>query len=89
MEYAKPLDFRIDPYEVGTVVAAVGNRSFTLAAEIRDPTVATVFATARTVVVGESPLSSDQRSVLERWAAAPGPTGRSCPEPGGQSSSPS
>jgi acyl-CoA thioester hydrolase len=70
IEYAKPLDFRIDPYEVGTAVAAVGNRSFTLAAEIRDPTIATVFATARTVVVGESPLSADQRSVLERWAAA-------------------
>lgn len=70
MEYAKPLDFRIDPYEVGTVVAAVGNRSFTLAAEIRDPTTATVFATARTVVVGESPLSAEQRSVLDRGAAA-------------------
>jgi acyl-CoA thioester hydrolase len=69
IEYAKPLDFRIDPYEVGTAVAAVGNRSFTLAAEIRDPTIATVFATARTIVVGESPLSADQRSVLERWAA--------------------
>ena len=70
IEYAKPLDFRIDPYEVGTVVAAVGNRSFTLAAEIRDPTTATVFATARTVVVGESPLSAEQRSVLDRGAAA-------------------
>ncbi|HEX7211221.1 MAG TPA: thioesterase family protein [Propionibacteriaceae bacterium] len=70
IEYAKPLDFRIDPYEVGTVVAAVGNRSFTLAAEIRDPIIATVFATARTVVVSESPLSAEQRSVLDRRAAA-------------------
>ena len=39
LEYLKPIDFRTEPYEVGTAVAAIGNRSFTLAAEIRDPTV--------------------------------------------------
>ncbi len=70
LEYAKPLDFRIDPYEVSTAVAAIGNRSFTLAAEIRDPVEGTVYATAQTVVVGESPLSAEQRSVLDREAAA-------------------
>ena len=48
-------------------VSAIGNRSFTLAAEIRDPESSTVFATARTVVVGESPLTDDQRSALGRW----------------------
>ncbi len=37
LEYLKPIDFRTSPYEVGTAVAAIGNRSFTLAAEIRDP----------------------------------------------------
>jgi acyl-CoA thioester hydrolase len=67
LEYAKPLDFRTDPYEVRTALAAIGKRSFTLAAEIRDPAEGTVYATARTVVVGESPLSADQRSVLGRW----------------------
>ena len=68
LEYLKPIDFRTDPYEVGTAVAAIGNRSFTLAAEIRDPASSTVFATARTVVVGDSPLTDAQRSALNRWA---------------------
>ena len=70
LEYRKPIDFRTEPYEVGTAVAAIGNRSFTLAAEIRDPASETLFATARTVVVGETPLSADQRSALGRWSAA-------------------
>jgi acyl-CoA thioester hydrolase len=70
LEYLKPIDFRTEPYEVGTAVATIGNRSFTLAAEIRDPVSKTLFATARTVVVGESPLSADQRSALGRWFAA-------------------
>ena len=65
LEYLKPIDFRIEPYEVGTAVAAIGNRSFTLAAEIRDPTSSTVYATARTVVVGVSSLSADQRLALQ------------------------
>jgi acyl-CoA thioester hydrolase len=66
----KPIDFRKEPYEVGTAVATIGNRSFTLAAEIRDPASRTLFATGRTVVVGESPLSADQRAALATWAAA-------------------
>ena len=70
LEYLKPIDFRTEPYEVGTAVAAIGTRSFTLAAEIRDPASKTLYATARTVVVGDSPLSADQRSALGRWSAA-------------------
>ena len=35
--YLAPLDFRTEPYEVGTLVTAIGNRSFTLAVEVRDP----------------------------------------------------
>jgi acyl-CoA thioester hydrolase len=66
LEYLRPIDFRTEPYEVGTAVVAVGGRSFTLAAEIRDPASSTVFATARTVAVGESPLTDDQRAALGR-----------------------
>ena len=72
LEYLKPIDFRIEPYEVATAVAAIGNRSFTLAAEIRDPASEKVYATARTVVVGESPLNADQRLALSQWAGTDG-----------------
>jgi acyl-CoA thioester hydrolase len=68
VEYLKPIDFRTEPYEVATAVVALGNRSFTLAAEIRDPAAAMIFATARTVVVGDSPLTADQRSTLDPWS---------------------
>ena len=68
LEYLKPIDFKTEPYEVGTAVAAIGNRSFTLAAEIRDPASETLFATARTIVVGVSSLSADQRLALQKWA---------------------
>ena len=37
VQYRAPLDFRLEPYEVATWVTAIGTRSFTLAAEIRDP----------------------------------------------------
>jgi acyl-CoA thioester hydrolase len=68
LEYRRPMDFRIEPYEVATAVSAVGTRSFTLEIEIRDPDSATVFATARTVVVGQQPLSAGQRAALVRWS---------------------
>ena len=68
LEYLSPIDFRSEPYEVGTAVAALGNRSFTLAAEIRDPAPKTVYATGRTVVVGQSSLTAEQRSALEAWS---------------------
>jgi len=72
LEYLKPIDFRIDPYEVRTAVSAIGNRSITLSADISDPTSSTVYATARTVVVGVSPLTADQRSALDTWSGAGG-----------------
>jgi acyl-CoA thioester hydrolase len=68
LEYLTPLDFRIKPYEVGTAVSEIGNRSFTLTAEICDPAARTVYATARTVVVGVTPLNAEQRSALDRWS---------------------
>jgi len=67
LEYLKPIDFRIEPYEVGTAVSAIGNRSFTLSAEITDPISSTIYATARTIVVGVSPLTANQRSALNKW----------------------
>lgn len=63
LEYRRPIDFRTTPYAVVTEVAAVGNRSVTLAAEIRDDTA--TYATARTVVVGERQWTPDQRAALE------------------------
>ena len=70
LEYRRPMDFRAAPYEVRTCVTALGRRSFTLAADIRDSTDGTVFATARTVVVGTSPLTEEERAALARWAPA-------------------
>ena len=67
VQYRAPLDFRLEPYEVATWVTAVGTRSFTLGAEIRDPGSGTVYATAGTVVVGSLPLSPEQREALSRW----------------------
>ena len=66
VQYRAPLDFRLEPYEVATWVTAIGTRSFTLAAEIRDPDSGTRYATAGTVAVGSRPLSTDQREVLSR-----------------------
>jgi acyl-CoA thioester hydrolase len=68
LEYVRPLDFRLEPYEVATAVSAVGNRSITLAVELRDPAMSTVYATARTVLVSPSPVTADQRATLARYA---------------------
>ena len=68
LEYRRPMDLQPTPYDVATSVSAVGTRSFTLAVEISDPRDATLYATARTVVVGERPLTPAQRSALARWA---------------------
>ena len=70
LEYLRPLDFRREPYEVGTVVAAVGRRSITLAVEVRAPESGTAYATARTVVVGVQPLTDAQREALNAIAGA-------------------
>lgn len=69
LEYRRPMDFRLEPYQVRTSVTALGRRSFTLAADIRDPGSGDLYATARTVVVGTSPLTEPQREALSRWRA--------------------
>ena len=68
LEHCAPLDFRPEPYEVATSVVAVGSRSFTLAAEIRDPASGTVYARAQTVAVGPRPLDDAERRALARFA---------------------
>jgi acyl-CoA thioester hydrolase len=70
VDYLAPLDFRIEPYEVSTLVTAIGTRSFTLAVEIRDPGSGTVYASAGTIVVGSVPLSPAQRDALAAWGSA-------------------
>jgi acyl-CoA thioester hydrolase len=64
LDYRRPLDFRVEPYRVNTVVTAVGNRSIRLAAQIDDPGTGTVFAQARTILVGRQPLTGGQRDAL-------------------------
>ena len=71
LDYLRPIDFRSDPYEVATAVAEVGNRSFTLVAEIRDPAGGAAYARARTVVVRPEPLTEEQRAGLLAWSIAP------------------
>jgi acyl-CoA thioester hydrolase len=68
LDYRRPLDFRVAPYRVNTVVTAVGNRSIRLAASIDDPASGTVYAQARTILVGQQPLTDDQRAALARLA---------------------
>jgi acyl-CoA thioester hydrolase len=69
LEYRRSMDLQQEPYDVVTAVSAVGTRSFTLAVEIRNSRDGGLHATARTVVVGERPLTPAQRSALARWAA--------------------
>ena len=71
VDYHRPLDFRTRPYRVRTAVTAIGNRSFTLAAEVLDPDSGMVFATARTVVVGQQLLTDVQRTTLSAISAVP------------------
>ncbi len=68
LDHCAPLDFRPEPYEVATSVVAVGTRSFTLAAEIRDPGSGTVYARARTIAVGPRPLDETERRALAAFA---------------------
>jgi acyl-CoA thioester hydrolase len=74
LDHVAPLDFRPEPYEVATSVVALGSRSFTLAAEIRDPASGTVYARARTVGVGPRPLDAAERRAMAVWAL-PGAAG--------------
>ena len=64
VEYHRPLDFRTQPYQVRNAVTAIGTRSFTLAAEVLDPDSGQIFASARTVAVGQRPLTEAQRTSL-------------------------
>ena len=76
VEYRRPVDFRPAPSDVLTCVSDLGNRSFALAVEIRDLAGGgELYATGRTVVVGERPLSDPQRAALSRWAS-PGVTAK-------------
>ncbi|MFT4165151.1 MAG: thioesterase family protein [Microlunatus sp.] len=68
MDYRRPLDFRVAPYRVNTVVTDVGNRSIRLAAQIDDPESGTVYAQARTVLVGLQLLTDAQRAALAELA---------------------
>ncbi len=70
LEYRRPMDLQPEPYDVRTCVTALGNRSFTLAVEIRNPRDGAVHATARTVVVGQRVLTPAQRSALGRWGTS-------------------
>ncbi len=70
VDYLAPLDFRTEPYEVSTLVTAIGTRSFTVAASILDPGSGTVYAAARTIVVGTFPLTEAQREALAVWRSA-------------------
>ncbi len=69
LEYRRPIGFRLPAYEVATMISAIGTRSFTVAAEIREPDGSTVYATARTVVVSQRPLTEDQRAAITAYAA--------------------
>jgi len=73
LEHLAPLDFRCEPYEVATSVVALGTRSFTLAAEIRDPGTETVYARSRTVAVGPRPLDDTERRAMAAWALPDAP----------------
>lgn len=70
LDYRRPLDFRVAPYRVNTVVTDVGNRSIRLAAQIDDPETGVVFAQARTVLVGPHPLDDEQRTALAELTPA-------------------
>ena len=61
IDYLKPLDFRLEPYQVRTDVTEVGNRSVTLAAVIGDPSSEVEYARARSVIVAARPLTGSQR----------------------------
>lgn len=72
--YVRPLDFRREPYEVRSVVTAIGTSSTTLGVEIRDPETGTVFAHGISVLVYADttgrprPLPDRARRDLASWA---------------------
>jgi acyl-CoA thioester hydrolase len=68
VDYRAPLDFRVAPHRVNTFVTDVGTRSIRLAAQIDDPEDGTVYAQARTILVGPQPLDDGQKAALVRLA---------------------
>lgn len=73
--YLKPIDFATEPYLAETVVTTIGTRSVSLAAELRD-SAGTRYATARTVLVADRPITEEWRTYLARWQT-PAAAGRS------------
>jgi acyl-CoA thioester hydrolase len=73
--YLKPIDFATEPYLAETVVTKIGTRSASLAAELRD-NAGTRYATARTVLVADRPITEEWRTYFARWQApaADGPS---------------
>lgn len=67
VDYLKPIDFAVEPYLAETVVTKIGTRSVSLAAEIRDAA-GLRYATARTVLVADRPITEDWRSFFSRWS---------------------
>lgn len=66
LDYLKPIDFSTEPYQVITGVAEIGTRSLTLAAEICDHA-GLRYATGRTVMVAQHPISEQERAAFARW----------------------
>lgn len=73
LEYLSLMDFRREPYQVHSIVSAIGTSSYTIAAEVREPESGQVYAAARSVVVcidGEgasTPIPALVRNHLGRW----------------------
>lgn len=70
LDYLRPIDFAVEPYRAETVVTEIGNRSVTLAAELRDGD-GTRYAAARTVLVADRPIDAEQRAAFSRWSVPP------------------
>lgn len=77
MRYVGQIEHRLEPYEVHTAVAALGNTSVTLAARIVDPSGGRLLAHATTVLVHADgagrpqTLPESAREAYGRWPATP------------------
>ncbi len=73
LEYLRPMDFRREPYQVHSIVSAIGTSSYTIAAEIREPETGKVYAASRSVVVcidshgASAPILGPAREHLGQW----------------------
>jgi acyl-CoA thioester hydrolase len=72
VEYRRPMLFRLEPYQVHSWISALGNRSFAISGEVRDPTAGDeVLARCRVVMVAfdrgtqrAADMQPDQRARL-------------------------